>query len=645
MHKTLRALAVEATIFDPRAISIAGDASTPAGERYRDSFANDDRQTEKWHPVKHERMLLSMFSTARPRQTPSGLFNIPQGDRARVFLLNLPEERPGCLSDEAGFFDLLFEDGRQRLRLVHVADLRKAWIRRTFVSTLWAEQKDPIARRVALRNRLLEYGQAVLAAEADASTLPPVAEGAQPPQVGQLVAPWLNEAMVDALVELPTAGTEHGGTSLSSSRWFDDDGDPVPMGLHLEVVEEDPDVFGDDRVLLDSMRRKEAQLETSLAVRAKQVRRMLAAKDAEGKPKHTPHSLALKMGVSKDWINSAIHYTEIAQPVRDAVDDGRVAIKLACTGREAICYGFDKQGRRSLLTEAEQVAIFNKLLEHFRIEAADEGGIADNLMTRQVLRQVKAKILEGTPFAEGLDRSGPRETSTVRASRAAAERAAAEATAPAGDIDADTKKSLAEASADADKAAAGDDPDSEPAPRSKKATPEREPPSDAPPSKDPRKLREQLQARARAVGLDLAAVDLKARPNPEHDAVALAAGLAVLAALEGDSSALLRFPILSGKVSKAKPKGKAPAAASGSPFANGDKARGVLATLVDLWDERRDPEVDMRTLVNEAAEQELGSGAPAEIVAEAAKMLEKILVEHKDAPRKKLGILVREALV
>ena len=65
MHKSPRALAIEAQPFDPALLTIAGDATTPNGARYADTFLNDYRNPDmiSWSPA-HEALVLSLAQTA-----------------------------------------------------------------------------------------------------------------------------------------------------------------------------------------------------------------------------------------------------------------------------------------------------------------------------------------------------------------------------------------------------------------------------------------------------------------------------------------------------------------------------------------------------------------------------------------------------
>jgi hypothetical protein len=84
MNKSPRALALEAHPFDPACLTVAGDATTPNGQRYVDSFLNDYRNPNMvaWSPA-HEALVLSLVQTARP----SGSVNVPVGEPDGVVLM------------------------------------------------------------------------------------------------------------------------------------------------------------------------------------------------------------------------------------------------------------------------------------------------------------------------------------------------------------------------------------------------------------------------------------------------------------------------------------------------------------------------------------------------------------------------------
>lgn len=583
MNKSPRAVAVEAMPLNPAMLTVPGDETTPAGSRYAATYGNDYRQLCDWSP-KHELQLLHLMATAKPFRIPymdgqqmrHRVVNVP-AETVAVFLQSVAKQDADskCFVDENGnAFDIVTDDGRQRRLDAVVGNKRLQWIRDTFVSPLWSEMKDPQERRVALRNRLLEYGTTAKFVDgADPKTLPPVVAGAAKPQIGDLIAPWLTEAFVNVIV---------GAVS-----WFNDDGDVISINLRPDVRGEDVDMAGDHRVLLNNIRGKEASVPTPLAVKALQYDRLLSSVNEDGEKIYTAHSLSQELGCSADTINNAIYYLEIVDEVREAIDAERVSLKLVVTGRECICYGFDSKGRRTLLSRDQQLAIWGELLKAFAVEAGD-GGIPDNASTRAVLKKIKAEILEGTAYVDGLVKR-ERETKSVVASRAAAERAGVT------DFDVDTKTSLKSAAAKAsrDEDAEDDDYDGEttsttkPEKKSKPSSIEAAP---QPNKSAPISIRAALATKAKALKLELDHFHAEDR-DADEDGLVLAVADAVSAVHEGaDASKMFaRFPVLLEAVAvgggkSRSGKGKAGKSSAASPFKRQDQVKEIVDAALSLWE-------------------------------------------------------------
>ena len=191
------------------------------------------------------------------------------------------------------------------------------------------------------------------------------------------------------LLDLAARGevfTEHGFNSITLDQmlWH-------PDGL-------DDSATADLLALLahPNIRSKEASIETPLHIKAAQYMALLGIRSGDA-PKYTVAQVARKCGVSPGTVYAAIHYSEITPEIRAAVDADKIALKLAITDRDCICYGFDAKGDRHLLSVEQQTAIWEKLCAAFAVEAADDG-IRDNAHTRRALRGIKAEVLEGTGY-------------------------------------------------------------------------------------------------------------------------------------------------------------------------------------------------------------------------------------------------------
>lgn len=630
LNKSPRALALEAQPFNPALLTIAGDATTPNGLRYVNTFLNDYRNPDmiSWSPA-HEALVLSLAQTARP----SGSVNVPTGEPDGVILMG---------------DDKLVEDGRQRRRCSIVFNARLSWITDTFIPSLLSA--DDLTTD-DLKRELIAYGPdgespALFAEGCEAILPPPICRGsfdAPAPQPGDVIAPWLTKGFVETITSATTP-------------FFTETGEAIPLYLRLDVRGEDVDL-SDPTLLLHNMLRKESVIPTPRAVKAQQVRRLLDLRTEAGEPVYTSYTLAQKLSLSADTIHHLVEYLAVDQRIRNAIDATQISLKLAVTGREAICFGYDDKNKRHLLPADTQCAIFDKLCDAFRIEVTD-GGIADNMATRAVLRKIKAELLQGTEFASGTARP-VRETASIKASREAAARVGV-------DVFDDMSKGLsrvaseaseAEDEADADYTASGSGSDSDKtaAKKKKPSIADRHVEEASKPASMPtmRVLREQIHDRAKKLRANVETFDMRGDDDVDSNGLVLSTAHAVLCYLDGDSTALVRFPVLAealrGVVSAAAspavatPRPVAAATSKPSPFAVADMAKDIVAKSVDLWEDAKQTEPrQIAEHLNTAAED---MRAPAEALIQAAAKLESLLKDFAERPLPEgVAVFVRESL-
>jgi hypothetical protein len=254
MNKSPRALALEAHPFDPACLTVAGDATTPNGQRYVDSFLNDYRNPNmvSWSPA-HEALVLSLVQTARPADNMPIAVNVPVGEPDGVVLMTTTDG-----------VDVLVEDGRQRRRSSVVFNARLRWIADVFMTQLLSTDAPTIED---LKQRLLDFGPdgespAVYSEGGDDTILPPaICSGsydAPALQPGDIIAPWLTRGFVEAITS-------------STTPFFTEEGEAIPLYLRLDVRGEDIDL-SDPTLLLHNILRKESVIPTPRAVKAQQRR-------------------------------------------------------------------------------------------------------------------------------------------------------------------------------------------------------------------------------------------------------------------------------------------------------------------------------------------------------------------------------------
>lgn len=649
LKKSPRAVAVESTPQLPVLITVPGDASTPAGHRYDDTYGNDFRQDIEWSED-HERQVLQLLATAQQHQLPvhNGMsityrtFNVPV-EAIAVFLQSVPkadavaDDVKKYFSDSDGYFNIVTDDGRQRRRGAVEVNRRLNWIADTFVRKLWADTSDATERRVALRNRLLSYDSKAATADQKAPPQPRDATDTS-------VAAWLTEAFVDKLIG-PVA-------------WFADNGDPIPLALRVDVRGENVDLANDHTVLLNNIRGAAASVPTPLHVDAKRYKKMLAALDTDGEPRYTLTTLAKELKCSNDKIMNAIYYTEIAAEIREAIDHGRVALKLCVTGRDCICYGFVAtvaHGGRQLLTTEQQLAIWGELLRAFSVEAIGEDGIPDNAATRAILRKIKSEILAGTPWADSNKAASPRKS--LEASKAAAARAGIGAAAPTVDTSA-----LDAMKAPLSKIAGGDDTDDDrdaddTAP-SKKSLTSKPAAASTPPLAGrtaPVTIRAALATKAKLMMTtlsDFVATDRDA----DEDGLVLAVADAVAAVYEGGDPKVLfaRFPVLLealgtsvGTVKKPRSSSTPTPRGPVSPLQRQQQLKDTVARAIEMVEEIGGAVTEgaISKMLNAAADEVCSGSAAAEFLIDAAALLKVNASDFATAPRQDdLANHIREGL-
>ncbi len=631
MNKSPRAALVESTPLSPLQITVPGDDTTPAGSRYAATYGNDFRQECDWSN-KHELQLLHLMATAKPLKE-----RVQQGTKlsyvtvamvpaetVAVFLQSVPKAEVDAsedvsiyFSDEDGYFNVVTDDGRQRRLDAKVGNERLRWIAQQFVAPLWTEAKDAVERSQKLRERL--YAYAGIGDEAkpslysdvlDAATLPPRALPGDYAD-GEILTPWLTQSFVDVLLKQP---------------WFDEDGDAILIALRPDVRGEDVDL-GDVQVLINNIRGKEASVPTPLAVRAKQYQAALSAVDEKtGKFKYTAYTLAQELGYSPDHVRNVVFYCEILDEVRAAIDAGQVALKLAVTGRECICYGFDEAGERQLLTRDQQKAIWTKLLAAFAVEAGSESGIADNATTRAILRKLKAEVLEGTGL-EGGGKSRRDARGTLAASKAAAERAGVDVDTSALDDMSKPLSRVAGGDSDSDKDGDSDGDDAK-SPKSKKKDKDNAY-STKPPTKKQKQtqsIRAALAVKAKQMKAQLEEFNSEQR-DADEDGLVLAVADAVVAVNEGadPATAFKRFPVLLEALGLAKRSrgGAATTAAATkmSPFAREARLKDIVALAIEAAE--RGGSADDITKSDIAKHiNDVGANDDAEMLVDAVKLLD-----------------------
>lgn len=636
MNKSPRAVLVESTPLSPLQITVPGDATTPAGSRYASTYGNDYRQECAWSE-KHELQLLHLMATAKPLREATKTGNklsyrtvaMVPSETLAVFVQSVPkaevdasDDASSYFSDDDGYFNVVTDDGRQRRLDARVGNERLRWIAQQFVTPLWSETPDVAIRGELLRERLYVYGgveDEKLAARyvdgADATTLPPHANGGTYSD-GEILAPWLTRSYVDALMKQP---------------WFDEDGDAILLALRLDVRGEDVNL-NDASVLLNNIRGKEASVPTPLAVKAKQYQALLSAVEDDGKGgarfKYTVYTLAQELKCSPDSVRNVVFYCELLDEIRAAIDAGQVALKLCVTGRECICYGFDDDGTRELLTRDQQKQIWDALLKAFAVEAGSEAGIPDNATTRAILRKIKAEVLAGTGL-EGGGKARREGRASVAASKAAAERVGVTVDTSALD---DMSKPLS-------RVAGGDDVDSDgdDAKTSKKLKKDDDGYSTKPSTKKaPQSLRAALAVKAKQMKAQLEEFNAEGR-DADEDGLVLAVADAVAAVNEGADPvvAFKRFPVLLealglAKRSRSKAAAVTAAATKMSPFAREARVKDIVALAVEAAEAGGADELSKADVAKQI--NDVGASDDAEVLVDAAKMLDAACSDFASKP-------------
>jgi len=166
-----------------------------------------------------------------------------------------------------------------------------------------------------------------------------------------------------------------------------------------------------------------------------------------------------------------------------------------------------------------------------------------------------------------------------------------------------------------------------------------------------RVLREQIHDRAKKLRANVETFDMRGDDDVDSNGLVLSTAHAVLCYLDGDSTALVRFPVLAealrGVVAAvpavAVPRPVAAATSKPSPFAVADMAKDIVAGAVTLWEDAKQTEPrQIAEHLNTAAED---MRAPAEALIQAAAKLESLLKDFAARPLPEgVAVFVRESL-
>ncbi len=332
------------TYFRPDDLTVAGDETTPHGEVFAGTMLDDGRQDLTWGD-KHAQIVLGMVMGAEPVANPYAADHVlgaavdgatkramcPVGEPELVYVQHVAGV-PG--------FAIVIENGRQRRRCAGEIDARLAWIVGEFITDELRAEK-PAQQRIKLRNTLLEW----------AKNHPTAQEAA-----------WLTRPFVNAILG---SGEDGGG---ETSGWFDKAWNPLPCLLKVQIIGVDVDV-NDPRLLVQSVARKEAQVETPPSLRARQIQRALDKKNAAGEPLLSPKGVAQLLNMGDDALNNSLLILDAIPDVQAAIDSGKLSAKVALIGnpgkRDAAFVVWPKGQPRVLIPPAAQAQVLKGLLEAF----------------------------------------------------------------------------------------------------------------------------------------------------------------------------------------------------------------------------------------------------------------------------------------
>ena len=168
-----------------------------------------------------------------------------------------------------------------------------------------------------------------------------------------------------------------------------------------------------------------------------------------------------------------------------------------------------------------------------------------------------------------------------------------------------------------------------------------------------RVLREQIHDRAKKLRANVETFDMRGDDDVDSNGLVLSTAHAVLCYLDGDSTALVRFPVLAEALrgvvgaaavpAVATPRTVTAATSKPSPFAVADMAKDIVAGAVTLWEDAKQTEPrQIAEHLNTAAED---MRAPAEALIQAAAKLESLLKDFAARPLPEgVAVFVRESL-
>lgn len=369
--KIVRSIAAQ-EFFRPEDLTVAGDASTPHGEKFAGTMLDDGRQALAWSD-RHEQIMIGIATSAEFVKNPYAADDdtapkkagVPTGDPQLVYVQSVEGATPPALP-----YAIVVDNGRQRRSIALRFAQRLQWIAEEFASQVSTEK--PAQQRIKVRNLCLEYAK-------------------DHPDSDE--AKFLTRTFVNAVLG---AGADDG---FSDGGWFDKSWRPIPLLLRIQISGVDADVMN-PAIMVQSVARKEAQIETPPSLRARQIQRALDVKDpASGEPKLNPKAVAQLLSMGDDTLNNSLLILKAIPAVQAAIDSGRLSAKVALIGnpgkRDAAFVVWPKGQPRSVVSEAAQQWILKGLLDAFPGDEQIRGAKAFKVGLR-----LRAEALKGNMTAE-----------------------------------------------------------------------------------------------------------------------------------------------------------------------------------------------------------------------------------------------------
>lgn len=381
--------------FCPSAISVAGE-STSIGKSLAGTFLDDGRANLAWS-AEHEQILFGLLTSSSLIRVKEPAIRdgspLMTGENEQIF------DEFSVLVGEGGQPELVFlqgndtdwylvmQDGRQRRKAALEGTRRLEWIANIFCRM--TDKSKPARRNMLIKLAAKAAKHVDLASDwktiseevTGFSDVPPYSspEGEHLSQLHWLTETFARVVVGDekALGDSTKKGCFYSAKKDDAERLGVEEGSfqAYPIWLKVAVVGINVDP-NDPGSLADAVAAKEAQVPTPPSLFAKQVVRLLNARQNPSDPNspklYSKDAVASKLGKSLGTLENYTLLHELCDEVMSLIDSGEMSIAFAVGGRESAFVTWPKGQTRQVLPMDKQRLVLSHLLHELAEDASGE---------------------------------------------------------------------------------------------------------------------------------------------------------------------------------------------------------------------------------------------------------------------------------